>query len=125
MENHTNTPPSNAFEKTLRELRGGMSVSELSERLAEVVAAVRASGKPGKLKYELDIRPASRGEVTTLMITDRVRTSLPERERATSIFYTTEQNTLQRNDPRQKEFTLKAVPHNSAAADPENIAVNQ
>jgi hypothetical protein len=99
----------NAFDKTLRELRGGFAMSELSERLGEVVAAVRLTGKKGKLRLELEVKPASRGETVCVMVEDEISTKIPKPDRITTIFYADEQNLLQRQDPRQKEFELRTV----------------
>jgi len=105
---------SNTFDKTLREVRGGLVVSELSQKLGEVVGAVRATGKGGKLTLELKIRPASKGETVCVMVEDEIKVSLPKPEKATSVFYATESNLLERSDPRQKEFELREVPQEKA-----------
>lgn len=100
---------SNTFEMTLREIRGGGALTELSTKLAELVAAVRATGKAGKLRLEIAVTPASRGEAVCLMLDDDISLKLPRLEKASSIFFATDQNLLQRQDPRQKEFELREV----------------
>ncbi len=106
----TDTNTNNTFDKTLRELRHGSALTELSESLAAVVAAVRATGKKGKLKLELSICPASKGETVCVMIEDTITTKLPQLEKPVSVFYSDEQNMLHRVDPRQKELELRSVP---------------
>lgn len=101
---------SNAFDRTLRDIRAGESLTELSEKLSELVAAVRATGKGGKLKYELTVKPASKGETVALMIVDNIDVKLPKSERAANIFFANDQNLLQRSDPRQRELELRSVP---------------
>jgi hypothetical protein len=101
---------SNTFEKTLREVRAGFAMNELSEGLAKLVESVRASGKSGKLVLELKIKPASKGETVCVLIEDDITVKCPKPEKASSIFFTTEDNQLQRNDPRQMTMELREVP---------------
>jgi hypothetical protein len=99
----------NSFDKTLRELRHGAALDDCSKALAEVVAAVRATGKPGKLKLELSIVPTSRGDARCVTVHDDVAVKLPKGEKAITIFYADDENLLQRNDPRQRELALRQV----------------
>lgn len=96
----------NTFDATLRQIRSGGAITELSTRLAEVVSAVRSSGRGGKLRLELTITPASRGETIAVTVEDEITVKLPRPEKASTIFYTNEQNLLQRTDPRQAEFDM-------------------
>lgn len=100
----------NSFEKTLRELRNGHALSDLSEQLTAVVASVRATGKSGELRLKLAVKPASRGETVTVLVEDEITTKLAKLDRPNTIFYSTEDNLLTRTDPRQIEMELKAVP---------------
>jgi hypothetical protein len=113
MQNPTNEtpPPSNAFLKTLAEIRHGQTIGELSDKLAKVVAAVRLTGKAGTLKLKLKVSPATRGDVNVVTLEDSVSVDLPEANKAQTIMFATDENLLQRNDPRQMELTqLKVVP---------------
>jgi hypothetical protein len=103
-------PMSNGFEKTLREMRQGAALSELTEGLFALVAKVRETGRAGKLTWKLKIKPASRGDGVTLMLEDEVEVKMPPVVRPQTIFFATEDGRLQRNDPRQKELELRAVP---------------
>jgi hypothetical protein len=107
---------SNGFEVTLREMRGGRSLNELSEKLAELVAAVKQTGKAGSITYKLKVKPASAGDLVTLQLEDDLKPKIPELARGASIFFADDANVLQRTDPRQKEFTLTTVP--SVAPEP-------
>ncbi len=100
----------NTFERTLRELRSGLAVSELSEELGKVIEAVRLTGKAGELVLRVKVKPASKGDVNTVLVEDRIDAKLPKPESAQTIFYTTEANGLQRSDPRQTEMKLTVVP---------------
>ena len=94
----------------LREIRHGASLFELSEELNKLVAAVRATGKPGELTYTLKVSPASQGDVVTVQLSDQIRPKLPKPARAASIFYAGDNGLLQRSDPRQRTFDLREVP---------------
>lgn len=107
---------SNGFEVTLREMRGGRSLHELSEKLAELVAAVKQTGKAGAISYIIKVKPASAGDVVTLQLEDDVKAKIPELARGASIFFADDANVLQRTDPRQREFKLTTVP--DAAPEP-------
>lgn len=100
----------NTFEKTMREVRQGHALGEASEKLTELVKQVRANGRCGELVIRLKVKPASRGETTTLMVEDEIVVKLPKAERPQTVFFASDENLLQRNDPRQPEFEqLKVV----------------
>ncbi len=100
------------FLDTLREIRRGVSLEELSDQLAALVASVRETGRPGKLTYTLVVKPASKGDTNTLMVQDAIKVAAPVLERATTVFYATTNNELQRNDPRQPELIgLRVLDH--------------
>jgi len=113
----------NAFARTLQEVRSGHCLQEASEKLQELVSQVRLTGRSGELVVRLKVKPASRGEAVTLMVEDDVSVKLPRLERGTTVFYASEENVLQRNDPRQGELELRTVP--ALAATAELKAVNQ
>lgn len=88
------------FALFLMEHAKGRSHDDLSAALRAVVLAVSETGKPGKLTYTLTIRPQSNVEGAVL-IADAIKTSVPEFDRAESIFFATESGDLTRSDPRQ------------------------
>lgn len=97
--------PSNAFSRLLSEFRDGESLAELSEKLQELVAAVRDTGKPGRLVYTLIVKPSGNAHV----VTDQITGKIPEMPRDAAIFFATEECTLQRDDPNQKKLDLREV----------------
>ena len=106
------------FIDTLREIRRGVSLDELSDEVTALVASVRETGRPGKLSYVLTVKPASKGDTNTLMILDAIKVTAPVLERATTVFYATTNNELQRNDPRQPELEgLRVLAHPSRGKD--------
>jgi hypothetical protein len=93
-----------SFIDTLKEIRSGQAVEDLTDEMSKLVAAVRASGRAGKLTLTIAVKPASKGNVNTLMVDDAITIKTPVRETETTIFFSTDDNTLQRNDPRQPEL---------------------
>jgi hypothetical protein len=93
------------FIDTLKNIRSGEAVDDLSEQMTGLVAAVRASGRAGKLTLVITVKPASKGNVNTLMVDDAITVKKPLKETETTIFFSTDTNELQRNDPRQPELT--------------------
>lgn len=106
----TPAPPNNAFEKTLREMRHGKTLAELSLELSRLIEAVKHTGKPGVLDYKIKVKPASEGDAVTVQLDDDINVKMPRLPRGSSIFFVNENNELQRNDPRQREFAITAVP---------------
>lgn len=100
----------NTFANTVAQIRGGDFQEEASKKLQELVGAVRETGRPGTITLTMKIKPATaRGSMSTLIIDDKVVCKMPEVEKAQSLFFATDENTLQRNDPNQKELALKTV----------------
>jgi hypothetical protein len=97
------------FNETILQINNGATVTELSEALQQVVAAVRQTGKTGSLTLALKVTPASKRTTEVLMIESQVRTKLPEPERGMTVFYATEDNRLVRNDPKQQMLPLRVV----------------
>ena len=88
------------FALFLMEHAKGRSHDDLSAALRALVLAVAETGKPGKLTYTVTIRPQSKVEGAVL-IADAIKSTLPEFDRAESIFFATESGDLSRTDPRQ------------------------
>lgn len=105
---------SRPFADVVRELAGGDTYRDLSDGLAEVVQAVMATRKGGKITLELTIKPNGENSVS---IIDDVKIKVPTPPRGQNIFFTTADGALLRNDPRQKELPLKAVADNSAGGE--------
>jgi hypothetical protein len=99
------------FFETLRELRGGTTLEELGNALADVVSAVEATGKPGTLVLKLTVRPPRKGSATAsyLTIEDDVTTKVPRRDREDTVFFPLADGSLSRQDPRQRDLDLKGV----------------
>lgn len=101
----TQSEPDNAFSRLLQEFREGESLSELSDNLRKLVRAVHQTDKPGKLIYTVAVEPNG----NAYLVTDDIKLKLPESKRVASVFFATEEATLQRQDPNQRNLDLREV----------------
>ncbi len=90
-----------SYMETLISVREGAAIVEASEKLTELIAAVRETGKAGALTITLKVRPASKGKTQVLMIEDDIKDSIPKYDREASMFYVSDDNLLSKSDPRQ------------------------
>ena len=91
-----------SFATVLTELRRGKTIDELGRQLKEVIAAVMHTGKKGQVQLTIDINPDKNMEESNqVYVTDKVKITLPQPDRASSTFFITEDFGLSRNDPRQ------------------------
>lgn len=96
-----------AFIDNLIALRNGGAAIEMEKSLEEVVKAVRATGKNGKLTLVLTVKPADKGpDVETVFIQDVIKIDAPKPDKKLTLFFASENNQLSRNDIRQSEFDL-------------------
>jgi hypothetical protein len=87
------------FIDTLKDIREGELLAELPEKLRQLVEAVKATGKKGRLQLTLDVSQADAG---MLIVNDDVKLSLPQPTKNTkTVFFVTENSELTRRDPRQ------------------------
>lgn len=91
-----------------RDIRGGLMVEELTEKMAEVVNAVLATGKKGNVTLKLYFDPASKGDAV-ITITDEIKATIPQEKKLGTLMFALPSGTLQRQDPRQTELKLTAV----------------
>ena len=114
--------PSNAIIALLTDQRQGEAMKEASEAMRDCLEAVDATGKPAKLTLTLTFTPS---KAIAFIVSDEIKTKLPEAEKANSIFFLNESGALQRNDPRQKEMDLKVVGGSLAEPTTLKTAANQ
>lgn len=94
------------FLEVLSEQRGGDIINDLDVALTAVLAAVRQTGKEGKLMLTLSISdPAGK----TVFLKDEVKTKIPEPSKGGSVFFTTEDNELHSQNPAQFTMDLHEV----------------
>ena len=122
-------PPSNQFLATLQKHRSGGMLADASQKLAELTAAVHATGKRGKLTIQLSVVPASAGE-SCITLHDVIEAKIPRQPAPASLWFTTSDGELLKENPAQAEMGPVVVgaesqnrPANAVA--PVAIAVNQ
>jgi len=103
------------FFDTLKDIRDGAVLGEAQAAMRELVEAVLASNKPGKLQLTITVKPTSKGQNDrTLLVTDDLKLITPRAERGTTVFFATDTAELSRRDPRQPRLpTMQAVPNNN------------
>jgi len=113
--------PSNSFAKTLCELRRGALVAEASQTLADLVKQVRKTGKKGKLKIEMTLRPSA----DAIEITAVCEPKVPKLDPKATTMFDTEDGGLQRDDPKQTEMFAVVDGAEAQNEQPMQRAVNQ
>lgn len=93
------------FSQFIAEFAHGSVNTDLSQRLRDVVTAVRKNGGKGKLVITLDV--AVKSEMATIAF--KVKTTKPEPEMPGMIFFTTEDGALATSDPRQLKLPVARV----------------
>lgn len=95
------------FTDTLRDIRGGEVIDELTIAFRELVQRVSETGQSGSLTLTLKCKRASKGSGNTLVIADDIKLKLPTNEKGETILFATPDGDLQRNDPRQPSLLPK------------------
>lgn len=101
---------------TLRHIGGGEYLKSVSEKMAELVAAVNATGKAGKLGLTITVKKATRGGA--MHITGEMKVTPPAEEPMEAMLFATGEGNLQADDPRQMKMDLKMV---AKAAEPNTL----
>jgi hypothetical protein len=99
------------FMDVLREHRAGRTHDDLTEALHALNAAVAETGKGGTVTLVVKVAPHGDGAA---MVTATVSSKLPKVQGGGAIFFLTPENNLERQDPRQHEMPLRAVPEAAA-----------
>ena len=107
--------PQGHFIAMLAAKTGGVTLSEIDEKIAKLVCSVLATGKPGKLTYTIKI---SRNGGKGVKVEDEVSVKEPKLETGISFFFADENGTLTRNDPRQMNIPFRPVPDEQAEPRP-------
>jgi hypothetical protein len=94
------------FHETLHNINGGVLLHDAAEALAELVLAVDATGKPGKLTLELTLRKSTRN---TMAATGQVKVSKPKEPAIETLLFPTPEGNLLTEDPRQAKLPLKPI----------------
>jgi len=98
----------NSFQQTLQQIDGGNLADDLAEKLANLIGAVKERGKAGALSLGLKIKPLD-ADADSVSVVATVKVTEPAKMERASIFFTTDANTLVRNNPAQTEMKLEPV----------------
>jgi hypothetical protein len=85
---------------------GGRAFENLNDSLREVVTAVRATRKAGKISVAIKVVP--NGEFA-INIFPEIKVVVPEATPATTTYFVDEHGNLVRRDPRQSELVFREV----------------
>lgn len=90
----------------LEQIEFGHFAEELNTVQQEVVQAVRDTNKKGSITISLEFNPENHGQMT---IKADFKKKVPELPRGSSLFFSTPEGRLQRDDPRQQKLELKTL----------------
>lgn len=88
------------------DIERGQFVCDATDRLDELIAAVREHGKGGTITIELTVAANADNSV---FVSANLKLKKPERSRGKSVFFVAEDGSLIRNDPRQHDLPLRDV----------------
>lgn len=101
-------PQRTPFAAWLQKQRDGGLHGELSDALAELVAACVEYGQSGRLTLTINVKPNKDG--VTVLVTDEVKVKAPEADRPPALFFTDTHGNLSRHNPYQPELPVREVP---------------
>lgn len=91
----------------IRDLNGGVVHDELSNGLADLVAAVTDEGKSGTMTVTFSLKPMGKGN--GIQVSSETKVKPPKQTAGVTVMFATPENSLQRQDPRQKEMELREI----------------
>jgi hypothetical protein len=83
--------------------RDGAFLDELTTELNELIRAIRKTDKAGSLTIKLSINPIG-GDAQMVTMKDKITSSMPELEKPSTLFYTTVEANMQKNNPSQPDL---------------------
>lgn len=91
------------FTDVLRDIRKGRVVDAATEQLAEVVQAVMATEKAGKLVLELTVKPQGKGD-NAVIVSAKLTSKAPQPNLPDALFFADLDGDLLRDDPTQQRL---------------------
>jgi hypothetical protein len=91
------------FFDTLRDVRGGEVIDDLSARLQELVHAVQSTNATGSLTLTLEVKPM-KGSTEAVVITDAIKLKAPQLKSKGTVMFPTPEGNLSRQHPNQAEL---------------------
>lgn len=93
------------FITTVVQMKNGAVLQDMGERLNVLVRAVMETARAGALTITMKVAPATAGSGEVVTIETEVKERIPRPSLGKTIFFTTDEGLLVRQDPRQ--MTLK------------------
>ena len=91
-----------------RQIGNGRILYDLTEGLETVVAGVREyPQQQGSVTLKIVVSPMKKGESDRVLVDGKVTLKAPKKPAETKVFFTTAQNMMVRNDPRQMQMGLE------------------
>lgn len=92
---------------------GGQTNKAATEALREVVKAVRETGKSGAVTIRLDVKLVE--QTTQIVISDKITSKVPQLDRQASIYFTTPEGDVLRDNPDQDPlFNVQEIERTAA-----------
>lgn len=106
------------FAAVLTDLAAGKVHARLTEQIADLTAAVAATGRKGTLTIQLEVKPVKTGQTNgPLQVTAKSVLKAPEGDDAApvTIFFADDAGNLTRDDPNQPMLPLRGLPNRKEA----------
>ena len=115
--------PIGSLGELLPYLGDGDRSGEILDKLRDLVVAVRAAGASGKVTWTITVSPPGGssqggGRSETVLITDRVGLTLPQRRYTPAVFFANDDGDLARSSFRQTEMFGAQVPAEDQGQEP-------
>ena len=92
--------------EVLQTIDDGGALEELKDAIEDVTRAVKSRGGTGKVTLELTFTKEGRSQVG---VTDKIKVAKPAVKKDKTIFFTTTEGQLSRDDTRQGEFDMDPI----------------
>jgi hypothetical protein len=89
----------------LAQIRGGLALAQAGAKLQEVVAAVRATNKPGEITFTIKVTQDKTDDRVVIM-KPTIKAKVPEKGFSDGIFFVDANGRLTKEDPAQVEMQL-------------------
>ena len=90
----------------MSQIRGGAALHDAGKKLQELVAAVRATNKPGEITFTIKVAPDKTDDRVVTM-KPVVKAKIPEKGWSEGIFFLTPDGRLTKEDPAQLEMQME------------------
>ena len=98
---------SQSITDVLSQIRGGAALKEAGAELADIIRAVKATGKKGSITLKIDIEP-DKTDDTVVTFQPDLTIKKPKKPFAKGMFYFDEKTgEVSREDPRQLEMQME------------------